>query len=44
MSFGQPLWFWAFALLPILLAFYVRHERRRVRALGEHREVGPSDS
>jgi Ca-activated chloride channel family protein len=33
MTFGQPLWFWAFALLPLLLLLYVRHERRRVKLL-----------
>lgn len=33
MSFGQPLWFWALTLLPILVALYVRHERRRVMLL-----------
>ena len=29
MSFGQPLWFFAFALLPALAALFFRNERRR---------------
>jgi len=29
MSFGQPLWFFAFALLPALAALFVRNEGRR---------------
>jgi len=33
MSFGQPLWFWAMTLLPLLLALHLRHERRRVKLL-----------
>ena len=35
MSFGQPLWFWAMALLPLLLVLYVRHESRRRKLLGQ---------
>ncbi len=33
MSFGQPLWFWAFALFPVLLIFFIRNERRREKLL-----------
>jgi Ca-activated chloride channel family protein len=33
MSFGQPLWLWALAFLPLLAALYVRNERRRVKLL-----------
>ena len=33
MSFGQPLWFWGLALLPLLLALYVRNEGRRSKLL-----------
>ena len=29
MTFGQPLWFWAFAIFPIFAAFFARNERRR---------------
>jgi Ca-activated chloride channel homolog len=29
MTFGAPEWFWAFAILPILVALYLRAERRR---------------
>src|SRR6478672_10116449 len=29
MSFGQPLWFWALALFPFLLAIFVQNERAR---------------
>jgi Ca-activated chloride channel family protein len=33
MSFGQPLWFWAFALFPLLLALFAQNERRREKLL-----------
>ena len=33
MSFGQPMWFWGFALLPLLLMLYARHESRRGKLL-----------
>ena len=29
MTFGAPEWFWAFAILPVLVALYLRAERRR---------------
>lgn len=29
MTFAEPLWFWAFALLPLLVLFFVMNERRR---------------
>lgn len=32
-EFGQPLWFWAFALFPLLLALFVRNESRRKQLL-----------
>jgi Ca-activated chloride channel family protein len=32
-SFGQPLWFFAFALLPALAALFLRNEGRRVELL-----------
>jgi len=35
MSFGQPLWFWALALLPLLFVLYVRNESRRRKLLGQ---------
>jgi Ca-activated chloride channel family protein len=28
-NFGEPLWFWAFALLPVLIAIFAANERRR---------------
>ena len=33
MTFGQPLWFWAFALFPVLLAMLFRNESRRAKLL-----------
>ncbi len=33
MTFGQPLWFWAFALFPVLIALFFRNEGRRVKLL-----------
>ena len=33
MSFGQPLWFWAFALLPLLLATFFHNEGQRRKQL-----------
>ncbi len=33
MSFGQPLWFWAFALFPVLLAGFFRNEALRSKLL-----------
>ena len=33
MSFGQPLWFWGLALLPLLLLLFVRNEGRRRKLL-----------
>ena len=33
MTFGQPLWFWAFALFPMLLALFFRTEARRGKLL-----------
>ena len=33
MSFGQPMWFWGFALLPLLLVLYARNESRRSKLL-----------
>ncbi|MEI9894547.1 MAG: VWA domain-containing protein [Chthoniobacter sp.] len=33
MSFGQPLWFWGLAFLPVLIALYARNERRRGKLL-----------
>lgn len=35
MSFGAPDWFWAMALLPVLLVFFLRNERRRGKLLGQ---------
>jgi len=35
MTFGAPQWFWAFAVLPVLVALYLRAERRRRIALRE---------
>jgi Ca-activated chloride channel family protein len=29
MTFGQPLWFWGFALFPVLIALFFRNERAR---------------
>ena len=33
MTFGQPLWFWAFALFPVLMALFFQNEGRRVKLL-----------
>jgi Ca-activated chloride channel family protein len=33
MTFGQPFWFWAFALFPVLLLCFVQNERRREKML-----------
>lgn len=33
MSFGQPLWFWGFAFLPLLIVLYARNESRRGKLL-----------
>ena len=33
MTFGQPLWFWAFALFPVLIALFFQNEGRRVKLL-----------
>src|SRR3981189_1086528 len=33
MTFGHPLWFWAFALLPVLLGIFFRNESRREKLL-----------
>ena len=33
LTFGEPLWFWAFALLPILIALFFLNEGRRVTLL-----------
>jgi len=33
MSFGQPLWFWGFAFLPLLIVLYARNESRRSKLL-----------
>ncbi len=30
MNFGAPNWFWAMAILPLLVALYIRAERRSV--------------
>lgn len=32
-EFGQPLWFWALALLPLLVAIFFRNERQRTELL-----------
>jgi len=32
-TFGEPLWFWAFALFPVFLALFVRNEWRREKLL-----------
>ena len=29
MTFGQPLWLWAFAALPLMIALFLRNELRR---------------
>ena len=29
MTFAQPLWLWAFALLPLLVALFLQNERKR---------------
>lgn len=31
MTFGQPLWFWALAILPVLLVIFILNEGRRAR-------------
>jgi Ca-activated chloride channel family protein len=33
MTFGQPLWFWAFAIFPVLIAVFFQNEARRVKLL-----------
>ena len=33
MTFGQPVWFWAFALFPVLIALFFQSEVRRVKLL-----------
>ncbi len=33
MTFGQPLWFWAFALLPVLVVLFFLNEGRRAKLL-----------
>ena len=33
MSFGQPMWFWALAFLPLLIVLYARNESRRGKLL-----------
>ena len=33
MTFGQPIWFWAFALFPVLLVLFFRNEARRAKLL-----------
>ena len=33
LTFGQPLWFWAFALFPVLIALFFHNEGRRVKLL-----------
>ena len=33
MTFGQPLWFWAFALFPVFIALFFRNEGRRIKLL-----------
>ena len=33
MSFGEPLWFWALALLPVLVLLFFRNDRQRGRQL-----------
>jgi hypothetical protein len=33
MTFAQPLWFWAFGLLPFLLALFYRNERVRPKLI-----------
>jgi len=35
MSFGAPQWFWALAVLPLLIALYIRAERRNALQLRE---------
>src|SRR5438552_1491208 len=35
MSFGAPNWFWALAILPVMIALYVRAERRSAMRLRE---------
>src|SRR5438552_2304911 len=35
MTFGAPEWFWTFAILPLLVALYLRAERRRTIILRE---------
>ncbi len=35
MSFGAPQWFWAVAILPLLIALYIRAERRSALRLRE---------
>ena len=33
MTFGQPIWFWAFALFPVLIALFFQSEARRRKLL-----------
>ncbi len=35
MSFGAPLWFWALAILPVLVVLYLNNERRSAALLRE---------
>src|SRR5947207_14688258 len=35
MSFGAPQWFWALAVLPLLIGLYIRGERRSALQLGD---------
>lgn len=35
MTFAQPLWFWAFGLFPILVAFFLWNERTRQQRLSQ---------
>ncbi|MDB6151598.1 MAG: von Willebrand factor type domain protein [Chthoniobacteraceae bacterium] len=33
MTFGEPLWFWAFALLPLLFLLFLNNERKRLKLI-----------
>ena len=33
MTFGQPIWFWTFALFPVLIALFFHSEARRGKLL-----------
>lgn len=35
MTFAQPLWFWAFALFPVLIVVFLRNESLRAKLLGK---------